>query len=1136
MIERNRWLTTENTERTENSENHFFVRSLCALCSLWFICCSVHAATPEQIEFFEKRIRPILAQECYECHSAAGKKKGGLLLDSRPGWQEGGKSGQAILPGNAKESPLIIAIRHEGDEAKMPKNGAKLDDNVIRDFEQWVNMGAPDPRDAPPSPEEITRDTDWNAVLQRRKTRWCFQPVQNPPPPAVKDAAWPKNPVDQFLLAKMESENLRPAADADARVFFRRLSFVLTGLPPTPDDTDAFAKSAAENIQSAVEAAADKMLASPRFGERWARHWMDWMRYADSHGSEGDPQIPFAWRYRDYLIRALNADIPYPQLVREHIAGDLLETPRPNKEMGINESALGAAHYRMVLHGFTPTDAHDEEVTFTDNQIDTVSKAFLGITVSCARCHNHKFDAISQADFYALFGIFASCRPATIDVNLPERQKLNVDRLSDLKGKIRNSVSGAWLKSVDEAVAKLKTFQPDKKQPVPGALTAWTRLSALPPEKWDAEWKKLRDEWQNYSSQLQAFRAQDTFQRWDLRGEDLKKWGADGAGLLRGSTPAGEFHINHDGERVIANVFPSGVYSHLLSDKHRGLLGSPIFPSEGGKLWIRVRGSKAHARYVVRNYPRSGLIYPKADLNSDADQWLNWDLNYWKGDTLHVEIATDQDQPIEIGNSDRSYFGVTEVLYVKNSGGIAPPAPTVSLMALCAADQSVPKTPDELAALYSAALRRCVEDFHNGKMNDDEAEFLAAFVQKDWLPNSLKTLPDAAPLVADYRKLEAEVPVPTRAPGVMEGFAFDQALFTRGNHKQPAQIVPRRFLDAIDPKPYQPGPARSGRRELAESIVAANNPLTNRVIVNRLWHYVFGEGIVSTPDNFGKLGEAPTHPELLDFLTTKFEADGSSMKKTIRLLVTSRAFRLDHAAPNDAATRDPQNKWLTHYSSRRLDAEAIRDSLLSLTGKLDLAVGGGPVDGGANRRSVYLRVTRNNLDPFMTAFDFPVPSGPRGKRDATNVPAQALAMLNAPLVNRWAAEWARRVLAESKSGSDDDRLRRMFSEAFARTPTDAEVKESLAFVKSAGDGLPSANSTLAEFELMANELRAKVSAIPEKKDTPQPELAALKADLAKADEQVKEQREQLKAMSSPDFGWICLAQALINAKEFIYVR
>lgn len=1014
------------------------------------------ALPPEQVEFFESRIRPVLAQECYECHSTAGKKKGGLLLDSREGWIKGGDTGEVIVPGKPEESLLLQSIRHDDPDLKMPSNGAKLEPRILEDFEKWIAMGAPDPRDRPPTKEEVAKDTDWNAVRERRKGWWSFQPITNPAPPTVKERSWSSHPVDRFLLAAMETQGLHPATEADPQVLMRRVSYVLTGLPPTPEEMRAFVEAHRRDPQAAWETAVDRLLASPRFGEKWARHWMEWMRYAETHGSEGDPQIPFAWRYRDYLIRALNAEVPLPQLIREHIAGDLLEQPRINKTLGINESAIGAAHYRMVLHGFTPTDALDEQATFTDNQIDTITKAFLGLTVSCARCHDHKFDAISQTDFYALYGVMVSGRPATIDVNLPERQALHTQRLASLKERIRQTVAAAWFTRIDEAGQRLRAWKPkDEKERAAllkddaSPLAAWLRLTAIPREKWDEEWRREQREVSKAAQQLHAFRSQPAHVRWDLRSADRRQWLTDGTGMSAGASPAGEFRVAPEGDRALAAILPAGTYSHLLTDKHRAVLQSPSFPAEGGKLWLRVRGEKARARYVVHNYPRTGTIYLKADVNSDADQWINWPLDYWKGDTLYVEITTEADQPVETKHVERSWFGVAEVLYAKDANAPAPPVPGAPLHALCDASEPVPRTLEELTALYVSVLRQCVEAWQAGDMNDAQAEFLGQFVRLDLLPNRLADLPEVAPLIAEYRQLEAEVPVPTRVPGVLEGFAFDQPLFVRGDHKKPGDPVPRRFLESINPAPFLPGEKQSGRRELAEQFVAPENPFTARVIANRLWHHIFGRGLVATPDNFGRLGEQPTHPELLDYLATRLQREGS-LKQLIRYLVTTRAFRLGSRVSPEAGERDPENKLLTHFSTRRLEAEAIRDSLLALTGKIDCS-DGAPTDGSSYRRSVYTRVVRNRLDPFLSAFDFPVPSATRGRRDSTNVPAQALAMLNDPAVIKWAGDWSKRILADTRYPDDPARVRRMFTEAFAREPSDVETEQSLAFLRTLTD-------------------------------------------------------------------------------------
>ncbi|MBT7740454.1 MAG: DUF1549 domain-containing protein, partial [Opitutae bacterium] len=413
-------------------------------------------------DFFESKIRPVLVEHCYECHNSSGKAKAKLILDFKDGLLKGGSEGPAIVPGKPEESLLLQTIRHEFEDLRMPKDGPRLDKEVLEDFRKWIAMGAPDPRDKPPSAEQLAKTTSWEAVRERRKKWWSFQPVVNATAPKGKDKAWSGHPVDKFLLARMNEAKVTPNDEADALAVLRRLSFAITGLPPTPEQQETYAKAAAENTETATEKLVEELLAKPQFGERWGRHWMDWVRYADSHGSEGDPNIPNSFRYRNYLIRALNADVAYDQLVREHLAGDLLPDPRVNDDLGLNESAIGTAHLRFVLHGFAPTDALDEHVRFTDDQIDVVTKAFLGLTVSCARCHNHKFDAISQKDYYALFGILSNGRPAQRVIDSPALLKKNVAELAEVKTRIRGELAKAWKETAGQ-LADLLQKPPSKK-------------------------------------------------------------------------------------------------------------------------------------------------------------------------------------------------------------------------------------------------------------------------------------------------------------------------------------------------------------------------------------------------------------------------------------------------------------------------------------------------------------------------------------------------------------------------------------------------------------------------------------------------------------------------------------------------
>ncbi|MEM7015369.1 MAG: DUF1549 domain-containing protein, partial [Verrucomicrobiota bacterium] len=578
------------------------------------------APTAEQIEFFENKIRPVLAQDCYECHSSSGKQRGGLVLDHRQGMLDGGDYGPAVVPGKPDESVIMEALRHEND-LTMPKAGVKLDPVIVADFEKWILMGAPDPRDGPPSDAELAKDTAWPAILERRKAWWSFQPIDDPQLPG--GTKWSEHPVDQFIQAKLDESGLQPSEPADPRTLARRIYFALIGLPPKPEEIDAFVENGAD-----VDALVDRLLASEHFGERWARHWMDWIRYAESHGSEGDPRIENAWLYRDYLIRALNADIPYDQLLREHVAGDLLGQPRVENQ--INESVIGASHWRMVFHGFAPTDALDEKVRFTDDQINVFSKAFLGLTVSCARCHDHKFDAISQADYYALFGILGSTRPGRHAIETPEKLNVNRDELAALKPKIREAIAKDWLAASPDfggTLVKFKLLQAE--------INAW--------------------------QDRQKTEASSYVQHWDLtKANDLDEWfGAPGS-----PSKPGDFAVAPEGNKALIGIYPAGVYTHLLSTKHGSQLTSPDFNLEGkNELWVQVMGDGESAvRYVVQNYPRRGTVFPVTDLKVDEKnpvwRWQKYNLDYWDGDDIHVEVVTGKDAPLLTKGNGRSWFGI----------------------------------------------------------------------------------------------------------------------------------------------------------------------------------------------------------------------------------------------------------------------------------------------------------------------------------------------------------------------------------------------------------------------------------------------------------------------------------------------
>ena len=1011
--------------------------SLIPLLMVWMPSTGLWAQDAAHLEHFEARIRPVLIEHCYACHNSADDARGGLALDDREGIRLESDSGTAVVPGKPGESLILKVMRHELDGLEMPEDGGKLDDAVIADFEQWIRDGALDPRDAPLSEGELMALTSWEAKLEQRKEWWSFQPIDAP---AVPKGAG--HPVDHFITRRLSEEGLAPAPPADRRTLIRRLSYALTGLPPTTEELAAFLL---DEGQGAFERVVDRLLASPRYGERWARHWMDLVRYADSHGSEGDPTIPNAFEYRDYLIRAFNEDVPYDQLAREHVAGDLLTEPRINEEEGINESAIGTAHWRLVFHGFAPTDALDEKVRFTDDAINVFSKTFLAQTVSCARCHDHKFDAISQADYYALFGILASTRPAMQDVNTKARQEHNKADLSGMKEEVRQAMVELWsgrTEELSQALAEPSEALKEEAKPEGSALHLFHEV-----DRRIGEGAEFDDAWAGASSDVEDDSAKDV-RRWDLTTEEgRREWYATGNGIKEAG--AGDFAVAPDGDGALTGIYPKGVYTHLLSSRHRGVLQSARFDLDGVyEVWFRVRGTGgASLRYVVQDYPRSGTVFPITGINSDSWTWLRQDLSYWDGDSVHLELYTGRDTALQTGGGDRAWFGAREVVLREKGAGRPVERTNDFARMISEAGAGAPASRQELSERAAEVISSALQAWGRDEATDAEALLLDACLRAELLENDLGASSEVAMIVERYRDLEREVPSPRRVPGLVEADAADHPLFVRGNHKQPGELIPRRFLEAIDATPYET--ESSGRLELAEDLFREDNPLTARVIVNRIWHHLFGEGLVATPDNFGRLGAEPSHPELLDHLAARMVRHRWSIKDTVRYLVMSETWRQSSASSEEAREGDPGNQWLSHANMRRLDAEAIRDSLFASAGRLDERMYGPGF--GANsetsRRSVYVEARRNSLDAFLETFDAPVPFATVGARSATNVPAQSLTMLNDPLVRNLAKQWGGAMRGAGGFETDEARYAHMFESLTGREAEAAELEAISAYAE-----------------------------------------------------------------------------------------
>lgn len=1037
----------------------FILFALISPCSL-----ADEKLTGKELEFFELRIRPVLVEHCYQCHNSSETAEAEVRLDFREGLRESlTQDGDKY---STSESTLLQAIRHEIQGSEMPEGGPKLDDAVVADFEKWLEMGAPDPRADPPSMKELSALTSWETQLANRKQWWSFQPIRRPALPEVNEPDW-QAPVDRFILSEMHKQHLSPSLQADPATLIRRVYFALIGLPPPYDKVQSFVQNPSNK---AFEAIVAKLLESKHFGERWARHWMDWVRYAESHGSEGDPRLVGAELYRDYLIRALNEDVPYDQLLMEHVAGDLLPNPRVNSELQINESLIGTAHWRMVFHGFAPTDALDEKVRFTDDAINTFSKAFLGLTVSCARCHNHKFDAISQADYYAMFGILASTRPGRAAIDLPEKQNRHKERLAELKTEIRAALAKGWQQRLHATEQRLSA----KDRNLMGALTGI---------KWKSEtstadyWRRLEEAFGAYQNQEEQFEASEKAVSWDLAAKkDYRSWFTHGAGLADSPALAGSFVVTTSGDQILKQVLPGGAYSHLLSDKHAARLESADFKLDGKyRVWLQVAGEgKAMSRYVVQNYPRNGTVFPVTEHRSRDWRWQNYDVKYWEGDDVHIELTTANDAPLLVKNQDRSWFGLRRVA-VTAIDQAGPPSQDMSWLKpiIESAGEGGPKDPTELARLLTGVIEEAVEAWQAGEATDSQALLLDRCIVEQVLSNDLKQLPELGDLLIRYRELESDVPVATRVPTLSEWQAKDSPLFARGDHRQPETAVPRRFLEAIDDSPYRT--RQSGRLELARDLLRADNPFTSRVIVNRVWHHLFGAGIVETTDNFGRLGSQPSHPELLDYLADRFrKEDRWSLKSLIRQIVLSETWQQASAPSTAAQANDPANRYLSHANVRRLEAEAIRDALLSAADSLDDSLFGRPVGGESNRRSVYVNVIRNRLDPFLTTFDAPVPFSTKGRRDVTNVPAQSLLMINNPRVRGLA-----RTLAERTAGESDEAVRvaKMWAAAFNRPPSADESMAMLKFVHGLQAGYETQQLQLKRLQEQSEQIRPQLANI-----------------------------------------------------------
>lgn len=1035
------------------------------------------AGDAQAAEFFEKEVRPVLVKECYSCH-ADKLQQGGLRVDSREWLLKGGSRGTALVPGDPKKSLLVRVTHH--DELVMPP-GRKLADKQIAALEKWVQMGAPWPASAKPAAGPMA----WDDIMRVRKQWWSLAPVRKPAVPKVKDVKWSAQPVDRFILAELEKKGLRPAPRADRRTLVRRAYLTLTGLPPTPEEVESFVN---DRSPKAYENLVDRLLASPHYGERWARHWMDVVRFNETHGYEWNHEIRDVWRYRDYLIRAFNQDLPFNALIREHIAGDLIPNPRTNPREHIkNESEIATAFYRF---GEVGHDVFKEiGLDHLDNQIDTLAKAFQGTTLTCARCHDHKLDAISQKDYYGVLGVLASSRQVihTLDDDTVNAQQKS--RIRDLKKQVRQELATLWETQAAEAGRYLRAAQAAKDK-APNAeelakgldatrlaawktalekkgagledlLTPWQTAADAARANGDvaAAWKSLGEKYTAESRQRAEFNAK-TFTLWgDFSKGVPQGWRGEGLAVYDGPSAAGDFALSPDGKEAITGIYPAGFYSHVLSEKLNASFQSSYLPDKKF-VSVEVLGDKnGTARWV----PDFRLLQDGSSLK----QGLGW-KRFSKGEREergYIELATkhdnirypgwgggDKDEPFK---DPHSYFGVTRA-YISDSGE-TPKDELTTPRQLFSGDAA---TLDAVGERYAQLLEKAVTDWGQGQSTDDQAKWLDWLLQKNLVSNTSAATPKLAELMNQYRETEKAVQPARIVAGLADLDGFDHAVYVRGDVTHPGDIVHRRYMEMVSSTADMDIPAGSGRLQLAERIADPNNPLTGRVFVNRVWHYLFGTGIVRTTDDFGHMGDQPSHPALLDYLATTFVANpptgqGWSVKRLIRSIMLTETFQMSSTADAKAAQIEPENRLLHHFPARRLEAEAIRDSILAVSGRLDRTLYGpsiqpyrtepmperrlfpGPLDGNG-RRSIYTKVTLMQGPKFLEVFNFPDPKVPVGRRDVTNVPAQALTLLNDPFVLGQADLWAEKLIQTTDS-SVAGRVERMFLTALGRRPTAVEA-------------------------------------------------------------------------------------------------
>ena len=915
---------------------------------------------------FNFHVKPILVQNCYLCHGPdPSSRKAELRLDTYEGATAALKEGgHAIVPGKASKSHMVQRIYNEDPGMVMPppETNLKLTEREKALLNKWIDQGA-----------------EW-------KDHWSFIK------PETKIALSDPKAIDFIIEKKLDEKGLEKVPLANKNSLIRRVSYLLTGLPPNPKEVQEFIS---DTSSVAYEKLVDRYLNSPAYGERWARHWMDLVRYAETKGHEFDYAITGAWKYRDYLIRAFNEDVPYDQFLKEHIAGDLLPTTRENKETGVSESRLGTTFYVMGEGTHSPVDVRQDEADRIDNMIDVTTKTFQGLTVSCAKCHDHKFDPITAADYYALYGVMESTRFSPVPADLSKDKKLAAKEIENLNSYMRKLVAGKW----DTVKNSYENTDQAQNTAINTNEEAYSVIG-------------------------------------DFRGRDFDGWTSDGFAFGQKTTlgnpivdPATGKLLGLDEGKASSRAMGMGIF---------GALRSPNIILDKDFVGVRALGKNSSIRIIIDNFQLiQNPIYGGIDQKVNTGEWNNLVFNVaaWKGRKAYIEILP--------GTYERHKYSLQEDAFIEVQYAVTYDGEWPSDLE----ENFTTQQPQENWAsldISPTKVTRLNNDLKKGKLPSHFPE--------------LKSVLDSSQQLAKSLKTESFV------NGIYDGYGIDSPVFNRGNYKEPSEEhIPRRFLSVLSLGDSIFKSEGSGRMELAEVMLNEDNPLTSRVMVNRIWHHLFGKGIVETVDNFGLQGKLPSHPELLDYLAVKFQKEGWSVKKLIKAIVTSETFKRSTMRSDALANTDPNNIYLASFPVRRLEAEAIRDGILAVSESLDSTMYGtpvathltafmqgrgrpgksGPLD-GEGRRSIYLEVRRNFLEPMMTTFDRPIPFSTFGSRNVTNVPSQSLILMNDPLVAQQAEIMAGKLMEKELVGFEE-KVQWIYMQTFSRLASSDELKKASDF-------------------------------------------------------------------------------------------